>query len=275
MDPRVKEAFERVKEDISVLSKEIYTLALQNDSRAKSVDDLKEYVDSQISIFSVKNDQLVRQGIDRLSAQIGELALKLDKVAQITPQPLSVSPSAPSMPQNPAVNEQIPTSQLQTPTNPTVLEPLKELKLGFSTGNRGVPTDRQTDQQTDQQTHFPSILPPSSNKNDFDEAVRILDSLDGIKKEIRRKFKLLTPMEMEVFSLLYSLEENGEEADYRLLASKLGLSESSIRDYTAKIMSKGIPITKEKIHNKKVLLKVSGDLKRITNLDTILRLREL
>ena len=82
-------------------------------------------------------------------------------------------------------------------------------------------------------------------------------------------------MEMKVFSLLYSLEEKGELVDYRLLASKLELSESSIRDYIGRIMNKGIPIIRERVNNKKILLKISLDLKKIATLDTILQLRGL
>jgi len=75
--------------------------------------------------------------------------------------------------------------------------------------------------------------------------------------------------------MLYSLENEGNEVDYPLLSSKLKLSESSIRDYILKIQKKGIPITKEKLNNKRVILHISQDLKKIASLDTILKLREL
>jgi DNA-binding transcriptional regulator LsrR (DeoR family) len=60
-----------------------------------------------------------------------------------------------------------------------------------------------------------------------------------------------------------------------LISQKLGLSESSIRDYTHKIIKKGVPLIKIKENNKKVTLSVAQDLKKIASLQTILALRNL
>ena len=109
----------------------------------------------------------------------------------------------------------------------------------------------------------------------LDRAQELLASLDNLKKEVRLKFKRLTSQEMQVFSLLYSLEENGQIIDYKLLADTLKLSESSIRDYIIKLQKKGIPILKEKLNNKRILLHISPDLKKIASLQTILKLREI
>ncbi len=104
----------------------------------------------------------------------------------------------------------------------------------------------------------------------------MLDSLDNIKKEIRLKFKRLTTQEMVVFSKLYTLEErNIPKITYRTLSLELDLSESSIRDYTNKLIKKGIPIEKIKQNNKTILLKISKDLKNIVTLSKIIQLREL
>ncbi|MDH3324085.1 MAG: helix-turn-helix domain-containing protein [Candidatus Peregrinibacteria bacterium] len=142
-----------------------------------------------------------------------------------------------------------------------------------SIGNEGVPTDRQTNTQTDQQF---SKQPQNNNKSEFRQANDILESLDSIKKGIRLKFKLLTPQEMLVFSTIYGLEEqNHQEITYRTIASQIGLSESSIRDYINKLIKKGIPIDKMRQNNKTILLKISSDLKNIATLATIQNLREL
>jgi DNA-binding MarR family transcriptional regulator len=144
---------------------------------------------------------------------------------------------------------------------------------GISTGNEGVPTNRQTDTQTDQQTpNYAQI----TSKTDFKQANEILSTLDDIKKGIRLKFKRLTPQEMLVFSTLYALEEqNTEEITYRTLAEQLQLSESSIRDYINKLTKKGVPIDKIRQNNKTILLKISQDLKNIATLSTIQGLRDL
>ena len=158
------------------------------------------------------------------------------------------------------------------------LEEIKQIKTNFrhesSTGNEGVPADRQTVRQTDQQTDF-------SRENQLDKASELLSSLDSIKKEVRLKFKRLTEQELLVFSAIYQLEEEKKASnedyaiDYTLLSERLTLTESSIRDYIARLIKKGIPVEKTKINNKKVSLTISDSLKKIASLTTILHLREL
>ena len=81
---------------------------------------------------------------------------------------------------------------------------------------------------------------------------------------------------MAVFSTIYQLEEqNPRLSNYKQISIKLGLSESSIRDYVQRMINKGIPIKKQKIDNKKLILSISSELKKIATLPTIIQLREL
>ena len=162
-------------------------------------------------------------------------------------------------------------------TVPQEIEGLKSLNLNSSTGNEGVSTDRQTDTQTDRQTHYTQENQQKSIETNLHEASEILGSLDSIKKEIRLKFKHLTSQEMSVFSTIYQLEEQfpDDEITYKQLSKQLKLSESSVRDYIQRIMNKGIPIKKQKINNKQIVLKISSELKKIATLPTIIKLREL
>jgi len=172
-------------------------------------------------------------------------------------------------------NLQQTNQQTHIPTHILKNSPLEGLypqNSNSSTGNKGVPTNRQTDKQTNRQTQNQ----PKNPISEFKKANDILNSLDDIKQEIRLKFRRLTPQEMIVFSTLYSLENQKiEEITYKTLSNQLNLSESSIRDYTNKLISKGVPIDKIKQNNKTILLKISSDLKNIASLDTIIRLREL
>jgi len=152
--------------------------------------------------------------------------------------------------------------------------------LGISIGNEGASTDRQTDRQTDNSTHFsPKIAQNQENKtieSDIQKATDILDSLDALKKQIRLKFKRVTQQEMLVFSTIYQLEEQTPNTvTYKEIALKLGLSESSIRDYVQRMIHKGISIKKHKINNKAIILSISPELKRVATLSTIIKLREL
>ncbi len=186
-------------------------------------------------------------------------------------------------PQNPTQNptiQHINPAETPTPTdNPTLpheIGGLISLYKPISTGNVGVPTDKPTNQQTNQQIiqHIP-LSTINTKPVSLNNAQELLAGLDSLKKEVRFKFKRLTSQEMQVFTLLYSLEERGFIVDYKLLSEHLHLSESSIRDYIGKIQKKGIPITKEKLNNKKVVLHISQDLKQIASLQTILKLREI
>ena len=80
---------------------------------------------------------------------------------------------------------------------------------------------------------------------------------------------------MLVFSTLYQLEEMSGDVDYKVLAKRLNLTESSVRDYIGRLIKKGIPVEKKRINNKTILLSVSSNLKRITSLSTIIQLRDL
>ncbi|HTY44341.1 MAG TPA: winged helix-turn-helix transcriptional regulator, partial [Patescibacteria group bacterium] len=98
-------------------------------------------------------------------------------------------------------------------------------------------------------------------------------SLDNIKKGIRLKFKELTEQEFLVFSAIYQMDSEKGFSDYRSIAQKLGLSESSVRDYVGKLIKKEIPVDKIKINNKNIRISVSEKLKKIVSLNTIFQLR--
>ena len=177
-----------------------------------------------------------------------------------------------------------PLRNLDKPTdNQTIrqsIEASKTPNMTFSIGNGGVqtdkPTDRQTNQQTDIYTENFQKQEETNSFRDFENAQKILESLDSLKKEIRLKFKRLTPQEMSVFSTIYSFEEqNIPEITYKIVSEKLKLTESSIRDYVNKLIKKGIPILKIRHNNKKITLSISSNLKGIASLNTILKLRDL
>ena len=157
-----------------------------------------------------------------------------------------------------------PIYQENIPTDNNTFKPLNTKNLGISTGNEGVPADRQTDRQTDRQA-----------KNTIENAAEILKSLDNIKKEIHKKFKKLTEQEWLVFSTVYQFDEEIGYSDYKILAEKLKLTESSIRDYISRLIKKGIPLDKIKLNNKNIRLNISQSLKQIASLSTIIALRDL
>ena len=158
-------------------------------------------------------------------------------------------------------------TDIQTiPTQNNTIEPLYTQNNTVSIGNKGVQTNTQTHQHPNT---------PTPNQ-DFKQINKLLESLDDIKKDIRLKFKKLTPQEMLIFSTLYTLEEQKyKEITYKILAKQVKLSESSIRDYINKLIQKGIPIIKTRQNNKTIILNISRNLKNITTLATIEQLRAI
>jgi DNA-binding MarR family transcriptional regulator len=242
----IKEAFAKAKQDISELKDYLYYLY-------QEIDEIKQ----TIQTLSESKSQQTNQ-------QTGTSAL------QMTFQQTESL-------QNQPIQQINPTGNI-TPTDNLPLYALKSQNMPFSTGNEGVPTDRQTNQQTNQHTGNKGVSPIQTLKNtpnNIQKVSKLLDTLDEIKKEVRIKFKHLTSQEMLIFSTIYQLEELGFSVDYPLLAKKLSLTESSIRDYTQRLIKKGIPLEKTRENNKKIFISISKDLKKIATLSTIIQLREL
>jgi DNA-binding MarR family transcriptional regulator len=210
----------------------------------------------------------VKQDIDFLKSEISQINQKLEQIRVFHP-----NQDTSTLRQ---INQTHPATSTHNTTVPQEIEGLRTSNLGISIGNEGASTDRQTDRQTDNSTHNLPEIPSKSMESNILEASDILDSLDLLKKEIRLKFKLITPQEMSVFSTIYQLEEQKEQPiTYQEIAVKLSLSESSIRDYVQRMINKGIPVKKQKIDNKRIVLSVSKELKKIATLNTIIQLRGL
>ena len=251
---QVREAFQKIKHDVYSLYSEISSL--------------------KRDIAAMKNEMFK---ISEILIQMSKVTQNLSKIAENTPKK--------TIPTHPAIQQINQTNQQENPTvpthNPTHFPYFNKEKQPFSTGNEGVPTDRQTDRQTDNNAQEKPFITqkypenPKSIKNPIEDAARALDSLDSLKKEIRLKFKQLTDQEILIFSTLYQMEEEQGPVDYKTLAVKLNLTESSIRDYIGRLLQKGIPVEKQRINNKKIVLSVSESLKRVASLQTILQLRDL
>lgn len=243
MDP-IKEAFTRAKQDIS---------------------DLKSQIDLLSSEIKVIKQLLDRQSDTSTDSQT---LRHINTTQNPNKQTENLSST-----DNPTHNstDNLPFKALKSPINPV------------SIGNRGVSTDSQSVKQSDTSTGNQGVKvrlnineqAQNSKIDRLEQVSQVLNSLDDIKKELRFKFKKLTNQEMAVFTAIYQLEEQGFSVDYSLISEKLAISESSARDYVQRLLKKQIPLKKTKENNKKVILNVSENLRKLTSLDTILQLRSL
>ena len=300
-EEKIKEAFSRVREDILNLGQEITDIKLQLLETAQLLKQINdEFIKLKLEKIAENNDFLIRNTPTETPTH-----------PQKTPTHPVTPTETPTHPQeiqglksqNLAIsigNDGVPTDrQTDRQTNQQIFQHI--ISRNFSTKvsdlvttqqeksekeKENVVTNHQKENISKQTVDIPdkvqreliretSLITEKPIQQQIQEASKILESLDNIKKEIRRKFKKITRQEMLVFSTIYELEEQYREVDYSKIALKLSLSQSSIRDYVQKMINKGIPITKEKLNNKKILLHISPELKKIASLNTIIQLREI
>lgn len=211
----------------------------------------------------------VKEAFAKVKSDIDLLKTELDTIKS------SIEELKRTLSQNPTRSTYNPTIPTHNPTHGYPLQALKPSILPISTGNDGVPTNKPTNQQTNQHIGNEGVSTQNERLNSLIRASEILESLDSLKREVRIKFKKLTEQEMTIFSTIYTLQEQYHDVDYALLSQSLNLSEISIRDYVHKIIKKGIPIIKTKQNNKRILLSISDDIRKIASLNTIIQLRKI
>lgn len=275
----IKEAFIKVKNDIDLLKKEFYFYEENiKEDRLKILEicDILDKINKKIDIIEDKNNYI----LSKIEEKKQCLDKKQDNKTHIKTEFFDFLVNSVDVSTG---NEGLETNKTHIKTDRFFFKPLNGQNIPISTGNQGVQTDKQTDRQTDNQTEKSSYNKENSsldintthNNNSIDSAKDMLDSLDSIKKEIRLKFRRLTDQEMLVFSTIYQQDDEFGYSDYKMIAKKISLTESSIRDYVRRLINKGIPIDKDKINNKEIRLFISPNLKKIASLDTILTLKDI
>ncbi|MEM2933201.1 MAG: hypothetical protein QW622_03290 [Candidatus Pacearchaeota archaeon] len=182
------------------------------------------------------------------------------------------------------LNKVISTTEPQHPTHfPThnfKNYGLNQQYFHSSIGNEGVPTDRQ---QTDNghKVELKRTFKISSSEQgklmegtESQQVPSLSIVMNALKQNLGEKFKKLTKQEFLIFSIIYTLDEELGKVTYADISQRTNLTESSIRDYVGRLIHKGIPILKEKVNNKTVVLKIPKELKEIATLDKLSKLNE-
>src|SRR3989344_1268372 len=259
---QIKEAFLKVKEDILILNNTFAEFKQELESIQKILLELTK--------LSYSNQELILQRLSDLSCfESKKEDLLLKSASTHTSTIMHPKPTIQH------INSKDITTSTHSSTDNYAFKGLKNKENNISIGNRGVSTDRQTDRQTDTSTHSstdnsskiitnPPILPKDSSI--FINPGLVLEQLDSLKKELRLKVKRLTGQEIKVFSAVYLLEQQGHLVDYPLLSTNLSISESSVRDYIQRIINKGMPIIKEKINNKRIILHIPEEFRKLASI---------
>ncbi len=274
-EKELKEAFEKIKEDMLFLSEQILGL--------------KETLSE---ITNKLNNLYPKEGLDIDSAQIRQIQHKSNTNSAIYSRDKPYFNDYKGNAGVPADSQQMfgrqdnelmrTSKQLVEDSNTPIFKEdfsEKENKLKILQERLRVvdslEIEKNLDQEKNEKIFFsPSPIEENLQKKEISSSLKEISSdlnnrLSSIKIELKNKFKALTRQEFTIFSSLYSLEEQSKEITYKDLALQTGLTESSIRDYISKLINKGIPIIKERINNKIILLRISPELRNIATLEIL------
>jgi predicted transcriptional regulator len=159
---------------------------------------------------------------------------------------------------------------LKSSTHPqhfdTQTQEIKGIKpqILISKGNEGVPADSQQTFDTSKTLEIPKKLTLGQVKK----------IVNNLQQDLKFKFKNLSKQEFYIFSLVYNLDIQGQKPDYKTIAIRANLTESSVRDYISRLIHKGIPLKKEKINNKLIKISVPDELKNLATLDNLTKISQ-
>nr|AQS28465.1 hypothetical protein [uncultured archaeon] len=112
--------------------------------------------------------------------------------------------------------------------------------------------------------------------NDFTtEAISYGKGQKPIRLLLENKFRSLTDMEFSVFMTIYHLEEELGKVTYKNIANKFNLTEATVRNHITNLMNKDIPIDKERLFNKKILLYIKKDFRELNMASRLLEIRQI
>src|SRR3989344_1405878 len=114
----------------------------------------------------------------------------------------------------------------------------------------------------------------NSNKIAVLEQNKALEDIKNLNQTITFRFKSLTDREFSIFFTIYELEQEiGGDVTYIDLANRLNLTESSVKTHVNRILSKQIPIQKERFFNRKSSLSIKKGFKDPKMLAELIKLR--
>ncbi len=234
VDNNIKEAFSKIKQDMNNLKHEIKEMK------------------HEISKISYAFNALLQARVPRNVPNFSRGFIKRDFGTHLSSKPYKT-----------------PYSQELKPKTP------------ISIGNEGVSALRQ---QIGNTSAHPIQVRRQEIREDIQEVQKmqepetsksLQDNVEKLKKALKDVFKTLTKQEFYVFSLVYQLEDELKRPiTYTDLASRTNLTPNSLRDYISKLIVKKVPIIKEKINNRQILLKIAPELRNIETLDNLLKIVE-
>jgi chromosome segregation ATPase len=126
-----------------------------------------------------------------------------------------------------------------------------------STGNEGVINNHQ-----------------QSTVNNHQQSTTTEKELKSLENDFSKLFKNLTDREFSVFMAIYELEKQFNETNYSQIANRLNLTETTVRGTVNRLISKKLPVSKERLFNGKTSLSLKKDFHDLNLLGKLVRLRQ-
>ena len=138
--------------------------------------------------------------------------------------------------------------------------------FNISSGNKGVVDDRQLSMVNSRRSS--TMVVDDQRFTNTDEEMK------NLNQTLTFRFKSLTDREFSIFFTIYELEQElGGDVTYIDLANRLNLTESSVKTHVNRILSKQIPIQKERFFNRKSSLSIKKGFKDPKMLTELIKLR--
>jgi DNA-binding MarR family transcriptional regulator len=133
-----------------------------------------------------------------------------------------------------------------------------------SIGNKGVINNHQQSSTVNSQQ--------SSTVNSQQSSTH--QNLEALEEDFSKLFKNLTDREFSVFMAIYELEKQFNETNYSQIANRLNLTETTVRGTVNRLISKNLPVSKERLFNSKTSLSLKKDFHNLNLLSKLVRLRQ-
>ena len=156
-----------------------------------------------------------------------------------------------------------------------ILSTFKEI----STGNNGVHQQSSTMINNDQQSTSNAKQYQSMPNNARQPISREIPSnlpkktLQALELDFEMQFRSLTDREFSVFMTILELEKQGHVVNFPLVANHLNVTETTVRGVANRLISKGLPVKKERHFNGKTSLLIKEAFHDLNLLNNLVRLR--
>ena len=114
----------------------------------------------------------------------------------------------------------------------------------------------------------------NNNKQQSIGPTNLQSTINELAQTLAFAFQTLTDREFSVFTAIFELNKTLPEVTYTDLANKLNIAEPTIRNVVNTLISKKVPLQKNRFFNKKVSLSIPKDLHDLNLLSKLIKLHQ-